>query len=134
MKSDIDNVTESDPMLIRMHFEVDARGVTLDAVRDLEQMVRAMMRDQAVQHLYDDSYEVTAVIKAVGNPLKYQVCVALAIRYKVASVVLQMCCLLAGFAHACKRSSLRVSYCAACAGIRRGPPAREVNAYTCRLR
>ena len=73
MQCDIDNVTESDPLLMRIAFDIDARGITLDTVRDLEHMVRDMMQGEAVQHLYDQSYEVTAVIKAVGNPLKYQV-------------------------------------------------------------
>ena len=73
MKSDIDNITESDALMDRIHFEVDARGVTPAMVKELGHQVHDMMHDSSVAHLYDRHYHPHASIRAIGNPLKFQV-------------------------------------------------------------
>lgn len=73
MKSDIDNITESDALMDRIHFEVDAKGVTPAAIQELGHRVHEMMKDAAVAHLYDHHYHPHASIRAIGNPLKFQV-------------------------------------------------------------
>jgi hypothetical protein len=92
MKCDIDNITESDSIMDRIHFEVDAKGVTPDKVHELGHMVQEMMKDGSVQHLYDHHFHPHAAIKSIGNPLKYQVprsaCASLSIWHSIYAVVL----------------------------------------------
>lgn len=72
MKCDIENVTEADPLVVRMQFAVDAGSVDLDAVHDLEHMVRDTIHREGVRHLYDQDYNVDSKIVDVCDPLKFQ--------------------------------------------------------------
>jgi hypothetical protein len=73
MKCDIENITESQQLLVRMHFEVDSKGVTADIVHDLASMVQEMMDQEDRLHLYDNHFHPHAVIQDVGeSPLWYK--------------------------------------------------------------
>ena len=73
MTTDIVNITESKVLQDRVLFEVDASVVTPEAMADLSSCVHEIVRDENVQHLYDQDFVPYAAMVEVRDPLKYQV-------------------------------------------------------------
>jgi hypothetical protein len=74
MTMDINNITESKVMQDRIVFEVDTSVVHPEAMADLSSCVHEVIKDENVQHLYDQDFVPYAAMLELRNPLKYEVC------------------------------------------------------------